>query len=53
MPREYTTVTYGSIDQAVHAINEFSSPFLAKIDIASAFRLIPVRRFDCPLLGFR
>ena len=51
--RECTTVTYGSIDQAVHAINEFSSPFLAKTDIASAFRLIPVRRSDCPLLGFR
>ena len=53
IPRERTAVSYGSIDQAVQLISQFQSPYLAKTDIASAFRMIPVSLSDCPLLGFR
>ena len=44
---------YESIDQVVQIISQFASPFLAKTDIASAFRMIPIHPTDCPLLGFR
>ena len=53
IPRENTAVSYGSLDDAIRIINGISTPFLAKTDIASAYRMVPIRLADCPLLGFR
>ena len=53
IPREYSSVAYGSLDDAIRIISSLSDPFLAKTDIASAYRIIPIRLADCPLLGFR
>ena len=52
IPREYTTVQYGSIDEAVKIISGIPSPYLAKTDVASAFRLIPIHPSEYPVLGF-
>ena len=53
IPQECTSVSYGSIDEALHDIVSTPDPYLAKTDIASAFRIIPIRPAECPLLGFR
>ena len=52
IPRECTTVGYGSIDEAVRLIASMPRPYLAKTDIAHAFRLIPIRPDECPFWGF-
>ena len=52
IPREYTSVTYGSVDEAVRLISNMSQPYLAKTDVANAFRIIPIRPEESPLLGF-
>lgn len=45
---------YASLDDAVEAILRFGGRgvFMAKLDVKSAFRLIPVNPSDIPLLGF-
>ena len=52
IPKELATVRYATIDDAVRL---FKSPgkgcFLAKTDIKSAFRIIPVAPSHFPLLG--
>ena len=53
IPREHTAVQYGSLDDAVELLADLHAPFLAKTDIANAFRLIPIRSQESPLLGFR
>ena len=46
------TVCYASIDEAVETITSIGmSAFLAKTDIASAFRIIPVSPDDYYMLG--
>ena len=45
-------MTYGSIDEAVKIIASFPNPYLAKTDIANAFRMIPIQLTECPLLCF-
>ena len=52
IPRHFTSVQYGSVDDAVRLISALQLPYLARTDIASAFRIIPIRPADCPLLGF-
>ena len=52
IPRECTTVTYGSVDEAVQIIADTPNPYLAKTDVKNAFRLIPIRPEECSLLGF-
>ena len=52
IPREYTSVQYGSVDDAVRLICQFPDPYLAKTDIRHAFRIIPIRPEEWPLLGF-
>ena len=48
-----STVKYATINQAIHRINTFPTPpYLAKTDIQSAFRLIPVHPDSYHLLGF-
>ncbi|XP_069160806.1 uncharacterized protein [Procambarus clarkii] len=53
IPRETTTVTYQSINDAVALVVRRSpGAHLAKCDIAEAFRIIPVHPSDYHLLGF-
>ncbi|KAK3096561.1 hypothetical protein FSP39_001295 [Pinctada imbricata] len=52
-PDEYCTVHYASIDDAVDLIRKLGQKaLLAKSDIKSAFRLLPVWPGDFELLGF-
>ena len=54
IPREFSAVSYSNIQDAISFIK--SSPqtvFMAKLDIESAFRIMPIAPADRPLLGFR
>lgn len=48
----HTKVTYSSIADATAIIAEMPGCYLAKADIKSAFRLVPIRPSDYHLLGF-
>ena len=49
---EHTTVSYSRVDNAIAIIKKLGRGcFLAKTDIKSAFRIIPIRPADYPLLG--
>ena len=51
IPKELATVKYATIDDAVRLIKAIGKGcFLAKTDIKSAFRIIPVAPRDFPLL---
>ena len=53
IPKECTAVSYAGIDEAVVFIKKLGRGcFLAKTDIKSAFRLLPVHPDDYMLLGF-
>ena len=50
---EECSVVYSKFDDAVDIIrSQGQAAFMAKLDIKSAFRLLPVRREDWPLLGY-
>lgn len=54
IPHEFSTVRYATVQDAIAFIKK--SPtiiFLGKVDIESAFRIIPVSPLDRPLLGFQ
>ncbi|XP_077864608.1 uncharacterized protein LOC144350126 [Saccoglossus kowalevskii] len=54
IPVELATVQYANIDDAVKIIRDLGlGCFLAKTNIKSAFRIIPVAPHDHCLLGFR
>ncbi|XP_077778975.1 uncharacterized protein LOC144326297 [Podarcis muralis] len=54
IPQELCTVKYASFDQAVKMIRQFGrGALLAKCDIESAFRLLPVHPADFRWLGFK
>ncbi|XP_077779111.1 uncharacterized protein LOC144326428 [Podarcis muralis] len=54
IPPELCTVKYATFDQAVKLIRSFGpGALLAKCDIESAFRLLPVHPADFRLLGFK
>ena len=53
IPAELTTVHYATIQNAISFVKSAQSiVFMAKADIESAFRIIPVAPNDTPLLGF-
>ena len=53
IPHEHSTVQYASIQDAIRFIqNSKTTVYMAKVDIESAFRIIPVSPIDRPLLGF-
>ena len=53
IPAELTTVHYATIQNAISFMKSAQSiVFMAKVDIESAFRIIPVAPNDTPLLGF-
>lgn len=50
---EDTTVSYEKIDSVISLVKAFGRhALLAKSDIENAFRLLPIRPSDMPLLGF-
>ena len=54
IPREASYVQYGGIDDAVRGIKSLGAKvYMGKLDIQHAFRLIPIRESDYPLLGFQ
>ena len=54
IPHIEATVQYATVDQAVEKIVKLDQGcFLAKTDIKSAFRLIPLHPDDYPLVGFK
>ena len=54
IPPEHTSVTYARVDDAVQLIIRSGvGSFVAKTDIKSAFRIIPIRPEDNHLLGMR
>ena len=53
IPTEFSTVHYQTLNDAIDLILDLGAgSFLAKSDIRSAFRLIPVHPEDFHLLGF-
>ena len=53
IPREISSVQYETVQDAISIITQTRLPvFMAKVDIESAFRIIPVSPIDRPLLGF-
>ena len=54
IPKEFATVQYATIQNAISVIKEADSiVFMAKVDIEAAFRSIPISPKDSPLLGFQ
>ena len=52
--RELCSLTYPSVDQAIRSIrHQGLGAELAKFDVESAYRLIPVHPEDRPLLGMQ
>ena len=53
IPRECATVKYATVGHAIqHILSSGQGSFMAKTDIKSAFRIIPVAPADYHLLGF-
>ena len=51
--KEYTTVQYESLDIVIDLVRSCGhNSLIAKADIQDAFRLVPIRPQDYPLLGF-
>ena len=51
--REHSAVSYAGIGDAVSVIKRLGNgSYMAKTDIESAFRILPVHKDDYPLLGF-
>lgn len=54
IPQEFSSVHYATISDAIRAIKRFGSGcFMAKTDIKSAFRIIPIHPADFELLGMK
>ena len=54
IPDYLSTVSYATVDTAIKEIKKLGKgAFIAKSDIESAFRLLPVRKQDYHLLGFK
>ena len=54
IPREFATVKYATVSDAISHILSFGSgAFLAKTDIKSAYRIVPVHPSDYRLFGFK
>ena len=54
IPKEISSVQYAPIQDAIGVIKDSPKPvYMAKVDVESAFRIIPISPADRPLLGFR
>ena len=52
IPRVLSSTKYATIEDAVRILGMLDSPYLAKSDIASAFRLLPLRPDNYNITGF-
>ena len=54
IPLEFSSVRYASVDDAISLIQrQVKGCAMAKTDVRSAFRIVPVHPLDYPLLGFQ
>ncbi|RLJ22739.1 hypothetical protein DJ031_00310 [bacterium endosymbiont of Escarpia laminata] len=54
IPKEFSSVQYATIYDAIDFIKRSAGlVYMAKVDIESAFRIIPISPADRPLLGFK
>ena len=53
IPKEISKLSYASVSDAIKIINSLPQCYLAKADIAEAYRLVPLRPSCYNLLGFR
>ena len=54
IPKEISSVRYATIQDAIDLIKDSPKPvYMAKVDVESAFRIMPISPADRPLLGFR
>ena len=54
IPPEFSSVKYASVDDAINLIQgQGKGCAMAKTDVRSAFRIVPVHLSDYPLLGFQ
>ena len=54
IPQEFSSVQYANIQDAIKFITKNKNTvYMAKVDIESAFRIIPVSPADRPFLGFK
>lgn len=53
IPRAVAKTEYATLDEAVFILNSLDNPFLAKADIAEAFRLLPLAPDNYSLTGFK
>ena len=53
IPQEFKSVSYSSINEAISFLRKYGAgSFMAKTDIESAFRIIPIAKSEYPLVGF-
>ena len=53
IPEDYAKVKYATVRDAITLISKYKSPFLAKSDIAEAYRIVPLRKEDYWLTGMK
>lgn len=54
IPRDQFSLQYASVDDAIQLVLRHGpGALMAKVDLQSAFRMVPVRRQDWELLGFK
>ena len=53
IPRELAKTKYDTIQDAIEIIRSYNAPYLAKTDIADAFRLLPLNPTSYNLTGFK
>ena len=54
IPKEMSSVQYATIQDAISFIQRSpQSVYMAKVEVESAFRIMPVSPADRPLLGFQ
>ena len=52
IPKDPSSLSYVRVDDAIHILQSLGKgAFMAKTDLKSAFRLIPIQPNDCSLLG--
>ena len=53
IPESASKVKYATLDEALETLIKYNTPFMAKSDVAEAFRLLPLRPDDYNLTGFK
>ena len=53
IPYEFSHLSYASVTDAISTINKLDTCYMAKADIAEAYRLLPIHPSCYNLLGFR